>query len=453
MSPLSIFYDLETSDQNTVGQILNYAFIAIDQDWQVVGTCSGDVRISRLQLPRAGAILANRVNVLEHQKNTATTELEAMIEIQEFINEMIACSGQSVTLIGYNSDRFDLRYLRTSFIRNGVNPYFNRKLLPRDLLIVSRKLAVSNPDFPRLASAQDPEKLSLRLETLTQYFGLLEGEQTHTSLDDVRITIDLARLYHEKYNIDVRIYEGYEISSDPEPGTIVSRKTPAYDLQNPSRYEERLYMFLTADYRAALWVDIEAYKNGAAKSSIRHRRKACGEFFYEHTACDEATKVMVRKAFEEFKHITLKNFFEQTNCDVEQDIYQVDFAEMDALHDAIHKNDESRIKNLKRQQAKSLLVRHKLAHYVPDGSESDRDLPFWNLFKQYILYRYGGKMSLSLYDTEEIDFHPTAQELLAEIETARIGAQSDDNKLLEALELFYQQSEIFQIAGAELGVA
>ena len=61
-----IFYDLETTDLNYCGQILNYAFVEVDEDWKEVSEFCGKVKISRTQLPNPYAILANRVNVLTH---------------------------------------------------------------------------------------------------------------------------------------------------------------------------------------------------------------------------------------------------------------------------------------------------------------------------------------------------------------------------------------------------
>lgn len=59
----AIFYDLETTDREFVGQILNYSFILVDEQLNVVRELNGDIRISRLQLPsrggkRAGAAVA-----------------------------------------------------------------------------------------------------------------------------------------------------------------------------------------------------------------------------------------------------------------------------------------------------------------------------------------------------------------------------------------------------------
>ena len=146
----SIFFDLETSDKNPIRQILNYSFILVDDDFSIVSELSGLIQLSRLQLPAPEAILANRIDVTQHQKLAIDTEREAMAKIQSFIEHCIElhAGNEKLPIIGYNSARFDIPYLRTSLIRNGINPYFSGKIIIRDLLFASRKLAASDVRFP-----------------------------------------------------------------------------------------------------------------------------------------------------------------------------------------------------------------------------------------------------------------------------------------------------------------
>jgi exonuclease I len=130
----AVYYDLETSDKHAVGQILNYCFILVDDQLSLLDELSGLVRISRLQLPDPGAILANRTDVLAHQKRAHECEAEALGRIRCFIERCAQRASGNVALVGYNSSRFDLGYLRTSFIRNGQDPFFGGKTLARDLL-------------------------------------------------------------------------------------------------------------------------------------------------------------------------------------------------------------------------------------------------------------------------------------------------------------------------------
>src|SRR5262245_53890936 len=139
----AIFFDLETSDREFIGQILNFSFIVVDDDWNVIGDLSSTVKISRLELPSPGAILANRTDVLRHQAEAEFTEKEAAGEITAFINSIIEGANGPVPFIGFNSFKFDIPYLRTTLVRNGINPYFNGKVVYRDLLVAARKLSAT----------------------------------------------------------------------------------------------------------------------------------------------------------------------------------------------------------------------------------------------------------------------------------------------------------------------
>ncbi|MEX0595201.1 MAG: hypothetical protein WD512_01795, partial [Candidatus Paceibacterota bacterium] len=205
----SIFFDLETSDLNFVGQILNFSFIVIDTKWNITQELNGEIKINRLQLPRARAIAANRINVLEHQKSAKFTESQAMTKIAEFLQEFSNNCGSNLgQLIGFNSANFDLPYVRTSLIRNGLNPYF--KVQNRDLLLVAQKLWISNEKF-RATITQYAEANSLpanlKLETLCKAHQLLAGKQLHESRDDVLLTIELAKAFSDLYGVDVRNFE------------------------------------------------------------------------------------------------------------------------------------------------------------------------------------------------------------------------------------------------------
>ena len=86
---ISIFFDLETSTTEPIGQILNYSFIATDDKFEIIDECSDSVKISPLELPVADAILANRIDVIEHQKHNYLNETLSMKKIFDFFTKMI----------------------------------------------------------------------------------------------------------------------------------------------------------------------------------------------------------------------------------------------------------------------------------------------------------------------------------------------------------------------------
>ena len=208
----AVFYDLETTSKNTIGQILNYSFILVDDEMKPIGELSGLVKMSRLQLPEPGAILANRTDVVEHQKVAVDNEPTAMKKIEQFISKCIQTAQGAIAFVGYNSSRFDLGYLRTSFIRNGINPYFKGLLSSRDLLHAVQKAYLTSAEFRDAVQKQcrGEKRLSLSLQTVSHALGLLEGVQAHESREDVLLTIRLAVWLKEHCTIDVRSYEAYE---------------------------------------------------------------------------------------------------------------------------------------------------------------------------------------------------------------------------------------------------
>ena len=97
---ISIFFDLETSTTEPIGQILNYSFIATDDKFEIIDECSDSVKISPLELPVADAILANRIDVIEHQKHNYLNETLSMKKIFDFFTKMIEKNkGEKIVLI------------------------------------------------------------------------------------------------------------------------------------------------------------------------------------------------------------------------------------------------------------------------------------------------------------------------------------------------------------------
>ncbi len=454
----AIFYDLETSDTLPLGQILNYSFIYVDGDFERLAELSGEIRISRLQLPRAGAILANRIDVLVHQQKCSDDELTAMRKIHEFLTQCARSSQAPIALIGFNSSGFDLNFLRTSFIRNGLDPYaWSKKLVERDILLSVRKLALSDSRFPILLSKDDPKKISLRLENLGHGFGILEGIQTHHSRDDVLLTIDLARVLRERFSFDAvsyLAYEGAPCERKQRTPEVFSLLDVNYDASAKERFVRRPWTLLCTDHRCGLWVDLEAYKAGAGRRSVQHVKKLGGHALYLELdyAWDRAWRDIAAKAQAEFSGLNIQNFFTETECDIEVFIYRLDAADRIALAKAIAEADGRGLKNL---DARILFRRHVLRAYSWGSGNDDaieRDL------RSYALRRYGGEVLLSksisrkLADTPRAgDYHPTFQMLVDEIWSRRQSAGSaKDTALLDSLERFYKESDIYRVAGEEL---
>ena len=127
-----LFYDFETSSRELLGQIISYAFVLTDSHLEPLDTLTGTIKLNKTQCPEVGAILTNKININDLQKK-GQPEYEAAEQVFNFISTIIASYGQ-ITLVGFNSNNFDLGFLRNLLVRYGFNPYFSGKLKNLDIL-------------------------------------------------------------------------------------------------------------------------------------------------------------------------------------------------------------------------------------------------------------------------------------------------------------------------------
>ncbi len=452
----ALFYDLETSDRNPVGQILNYAFLFVDNDFNVLDQCCGRMRITRLQLPSPDAILANRINVLEHNRDAEASEKEGLAAIWKFLAEKGAACREGLLFIGYNSSRFDLGFLRTSLIRNGLSPYFPN-FVYGDLLHLSKKLFMSAPGFPapKIVDREGP-RVSLSLQALCQEFGLLHGAQEHESRADVLITIELARLYRQRFGLDVYKYQPYEALGLHRPGRFVRVGFPCYKVDATAHREEVVFGFHQADHRYSLWINLERYKNGEGRRALSWF-KCKGDIFHvaaEHSPSPEE-KELYQRAVSEFAEITVNNFFSESSCDIEQDIFRIDAQKLDLLRRAIWERDSKMLHASANEDLQRLYERHALANY---SWGSGKDEKVKEKLSEYARYRYGGRMLLvkgagfeayreGIYSAH---YHDTLGDLEARIDERMADASAEDIALLEALRSFYRDSDMHAVMAGEI---
>lgn len=457
----AVFYDLETTDKNSVGQIINYCFIFVDNELNVLDELSGLVKISRLQIPDSGAILANRTDVLEHQRAAQDYEPEAMASIASFLDSCIARAKGAVALVGYNSARFDLGYLRTSLIRNGINPYFGQQIVPRDMLHVVHKAYLTSPLFRELVlrARTGERKLSLSLQTIGHALGLLEGLQAHESREDVVLTIKVADWLRRECGLDASIFEGYEgvsLHSTARSGTVYFQQQPEYELDVGQVGSKTPVTLLDANSKAGLWIDLERYAATQSPECIMWRSVGKHPFFVDSQASDNADlRRLARAAIAQFKGVTLKNFFKPSSCDVEMDIYRLDFDNLGVYIRAVQANDRRMLDQCTLPEAKILWTRRMLAS--PRAAVSDPKTA--EKLRQYALYRYGGKLQLarSVSGKREIDgegFHSSLSEMMQRLlqsrEAAVLANNVEDQQLLNSLERYIRDSDIVRVAGKDL---
>lgn len=452
--PRSIFFDLETSDLEPIGQILNFSFIVVDRSWTIVDELSGRIRLSRLQLPRAGAIVANRIDVQEHQRLATLNELEAMGQIDEFVRRIISAHPKwSVPLIGYNSSRFDLLHIRTSLIRNGMNPYW--PLLYRDLLQVVQKLALTSAEFEAMRSSMASElglEPTQRLEFISRCLGTLKGAQLHESRADVILTIETAQRIQERFAVDVRSFESYEVRAIHR----AARGTVIEGARLGPRAEWRPYTFHTGTDRSALWLDLRHYTEQgrsaeAARGALRWASCTTQGFLFKQQLEGEWNGI-AREALAHVKQVTLDNYFPESTCDIEQFIYRISPGDIPSLAEHFPKRKSPERWN---PDMRTLHLRHRLANYQM-GAGSDTAVQ--RALADYARYRYGGRLQLAKTirepdeeDSTQHQFHMTLREMMMELE--ELSASTSDSEvraLLNSLKHFYLESEIYQLVGAEL---
>jgi hypothetical protein len=368
----------------------------------------------------------------------------------------------NIALIGYNSAKFDLGYLRTGFIRNGQDAFFGNKTLPRDLLHVVHKAYLSSEKFRALVRKQreGEKKLSLSLETVCHALGLLEGVQLHESRADVVLTIELAKWLKANTSLDVASFEPYEglrLHSTARGGTVYTVDSPEYDLAQDDYKVSKPVTLLDADGRSALWIDLERYSIKQDPSCIMWRSVNKHSFFTSGRALEVSElQRLARAALTQFKGTTLKNFFTPTTCDVEFDVYRPDFAARDLLNQAIATGNKALLEQCNPKYAKdikTLWVRYQLARPELDLSQPKNA----EMLARYAMYRYGGKLQISRATPQEGDvegFHDTLQSYISSLQQMKDAAltqhREEDFALLEALETLYRTSEIVQVAGSEL---
>lgn len=436
----TIFFDLETTDLNTVGQILNYAFVEVDENWNIKSCLRDKIKISRLQLPSPEAIVATRTDIFAHNKEAVDLEHVAMFKIRKYLQDIVEWT--ETRLVGYNSNKFDVPYLRTSMIRNGLNPYFGGSIKYGDVLHVVRRLACDNSDFCDKLHKRDNGKPSFKLESVARSLGLLDPSevQTHESLSDVLLTIKLAKHLAEVYKIDVRTYASYEATKG---NFDVVRVFPYVDQNNEKVADEYCVMaVLEQNKTQALWINLKKFEDGLDKQSVSWYNKNTSPLYVAEYIRNDHQRGRAATAKTALSHVTLQNFWPPKDCDVEEFIFMLPIGDIPALYDAIWRKDIFLLKEKKCKLASKLYLR-----FLANTSDIDQ---VEMQIRDYAMYRYGGKLKLDVHpgDQHANQFHATYSDLLKKIE--ELAEVPENTHIMSQLKKYYETSVIATIAGKEL---
>ena len=442
----TIFFDLETTDLSPVGQILNYAFVEVDSSWNIKSMLRDKIKISRTQLPSPGAIVATHTDIFAHNAEARDLEHIALAKIQKYVSDIV--EWQETRLIGFNSNKFDVPFLRTNMIRNGLNPYFGGSIKYGDVLHVVRRLACDNTEFCSKLEKKDNGRYSFRLESVTRSLGLLDPSemQAHESLSDVMLTIKLAKYLLDNYGIDVRAYSSYEINNNRFD---VVKVFPYTDETGQKVSDDYCYFaVLEQNKTQALLINLKKFEEGKHKDAVSWYNKNTSALYVQEYIKDSDLRKRADAARAALSDINLQNFWPPKNCDVEQFIFMLPIGQISALYDAVWRRDLYLIKETQSKYASQLYLR-----FLCNTSDLDQ---VESQLKEYALYRYGGKMKL---DKENFDakyepnvysksFHPTYNELIAKID--ELAQIPDNTHIMSQLKQFYEMSVINTVSGSEL---
>ncbi len=339
-----IFYDFETSSRQLLGQILTYCFVVVDSQFQVVETCSGKIRLNRIQLPEIDAILTNKIDLETHQQE-GNTEFQAAVRIYRFLLSQVQQHGYC-TLVGYNSNQFDLNFLRNLLIRYGINPYFDGKMGNLDVLHFVQWVAYTHVDqFPwtLVEKADRNFYYTFTLETVATSHELLAGAQIHSAEEDVTLLIRLVQAIQTRYGeslLDFRPVWLIPEFLEATPG-LAKQKVADYPKngETPKKFTYRYWLRLVYGGKDVLALDLEAYflQPSEPLAAIRYINPNKASFILEPMSTEEVMRFssLVQQASADLFLNSLKRdqYFEmiKKDWDIEHQIHELGFQRIETL--------------------------------------------------------------------------------------------------------------------------
>ncbi len=194
MAPTLLWYDLETFGlHSSLDRIAQYAAIRTDGSFEPIEEPSVlYCRISPDYVPDPKACLITGI--------TPKTTFEKGVPEFEFIshiNEQFSYPGTCVA--GFNNLNFDDEFVRQTLFRNLFDPFYrewahgNSRWDIINMLRAARDLRPEGIEWPK----KEDGSPVFKLERLTEANGI-PHEGAHDALSDVRATIAMAKLLHEK---------------------------------------------------------------------------------------------------------------------------------------------------------------------------------------------------------------------------------------------------------------
>lgn len=456
-----VFYDFETSSKELIGQILSYAFVVTDSSFEIVNHLEGLIKLNKTQCPDVDAILTNKLDVLSLQK-FGDTEYSAANTIYNFLNKLIQ-DHETVTLVGFNSNQFDLSFLRTLLIKNGFNPYFKGKLHNKDILHWTQYLAFYNEtEFPWIQQERNGTPYySFKLEDLCEASNLLDGPQSHNALEDVLLTIKLVKYFESKFNDKLFEFKPFVIPNEIkiEPETILKQRLRHYPDQNTylKKYIYSYFLPLSTSGKTQLYINLSKLKdtplkdlNNEKKLNYIQYKNVNKHFFITEAPSQEETQEFSELISQCLDDSFFKSFINNTNYyfkltkknwDIEYQIHELGFTHIESLHNLINnflKSENTYLSQLKtltenrKTQKDNYLIQLFNRFYLNNHSN-----PELSLLKRYLSPKY---ITGTLYrNPEDISlFKDQFSYLKDKLETID---SDQDLEILLSLKKYYEEFE------------
>lgn len=196
-----MFYDLETTGLDTKHQILSACFVTTDNWFNVKKIKNFNVALNPLEIPAESAIAVNAVDITKHMIGH-DNRFEDLLSEEDFaaeLHEMFIATLDKGTysLVGYNSNKFDIKHLRKVLIKYGYNPYYNyNKFGMIDILNHAKMLRIKTPtlftDIP-----------NLKLSSVYKHLLGKEAKGQHEAESDVLNCVELCRELKSKIEWDI----------------------------------------------------------------------------------------------------------------------------------------------------------------------------------------------------------------------------------------------------------
>lgn len=228
--PTFFFYDLETSGLNPADdRIMQFAGQRTTLNFKPIGDpINLLVKLADDTLPSPGAVFTTKIT----PQKTIEEGIEER-ELAKFLHESVFTSD--TIILGFNSVRFDDRFIQHLFWRNFYDPYEWQWRDGRsrwdmlDVVRMTRALRPENINWP----VTDEGKPTNRLELITKLNGI-SHEAAHDALSDVNALIDVTRLIRDR---QPKLFDYlFKLRDKREVKTLLNLKNPTPFVYTSGRF-------------------------------------------------------------------------------------------------------------------------------------------------------------------------------------------------------------------------